>query len=152
MDDIFDGCGDGCFDGCFGIFGGGSGRSSSSTYTSGRVAGEVLDTVIDEVGTDESRSKPAEQTRHGCRGKGKPQRVILWLTVRKEHADEVVDMLLRHGRSELRVSKITLWMSLWAGLGWRRCAVVAHCYLGEEAELQEKLASLKREHADWIQS
>lgn len=72
--------------------------------------------------------------------------------MRKEHADEVVDILLHYGRDELRVSKITSWMSLWAGLGWRRCAVVAHCHHGEEAELSDKVTSLKCEFPEWIKS
>lgn len=160
MDDIFDGCSDGCLDGCFdtdgcfGIFGGGSsGRSSSYStgYQGGRAAGTVADAVLDAVEPDESRGSRSE-SKHRCRGKSKPQRVTLWLTVRKERADEVADMLVRYGRDELHLPKITLWVSLWAGFGWRRIAVVAHCYFGEETELRDKTTELRREHSRWFKS
>lgn len=157
MDGCFDGCADGCLDtdGCFGLFGSGSSSKSSgysTGYHAGRGTGVVADVVLDAVDSDEPKRSPESERRHRCRGRGKHERVTLWLTVRKEHVDGIVDTLLRYGRDELRVSKITSWMSLWAGFGWRRCAVVAHCYHGEETELREKVTSLKREHPEWIKS
>lgn len=157
MDDgCLDGCADGWFDfdGCFGLFGGSSsGRSSSYStgYQSGRVAGTVADTVLDVVDSDEPKRSPESEKQHRCRGRGKPQRVTLWLTVRKERVDEVADMLVRYGRDELLL-KTTLWLSLWSGFGWRRIAVVAHCYVGDEAKLRDLTTDLKQEYPDWIKS
>lgn len=78
--------------------------------------------------------------------------MTVWLTIRKAHVDEVVDTLLRYGRDELGVAKITLWMSLWAGFGWRRVAVVAHYYHGEGTELRKMAEGLKREFPNRIKS
>ena len=113
----------------------------------------MAEATLDVIEPDETeRSREGKKEHHCRRGSGTHKRVTLWLTVRKGRVDEIVDELLKYGRDELRIPKITSWMSLWAGFGWRRVAVVAHCYFGEEVELLQKVADLKHRYPEWVES